>query len=420
MLKFLHAADLHLDSPLHGLERYEGAPVEKIRAATRRALENLVNLAIDEKVDFILLAGDLYDGDWRDFSTGLFLVRQLARLQEADIPVIALAGNHDAANKMTKSLSLPKNAKFLSAKKPETFELEDLGVAVHGQGFANPAVWEDLSHAYPAPRRGLFNIGLLHTCATCSDGHERYAPCTVEGLRNKGYDYWALGHIHKRQILHPDPPIAFPGNLQGRHIREEGPKGCLLVTVTEGETPAIEFRPLDVVRWQRCVVTAANSDTPDCLFDRASEYLKKICQDPEPPLWAVRVEFTGNCRAHGALQAEGARWTNELRARTLALADDRLWLEKVLFRTNSDSKTTPPILDGPFEELALVLNQLRENPEKLRALADSLAELKRKLPADLFHGDPPLDPTDPAWLQTLLDQVEPILRQRLFPQEALP
>ncbi|HEV3260722.1 MAG TPA: DNA repair exonuclease, partial [Gemmataceae bacterium] len=124
MLKYLHAADIHLDSPLRGLEQYEGAPIQQVRGATRRALESLVQLALDEKVDFVLLAGDLYDGDWRDFHTGLFLVRQMARLHEARIPVFSLAGNHDAANKMTRSLSLPDNMTTLSTKKPETRVLD--------------------------------------------------------------------------------------------------------------------------------------------------------------------------------------------------------------------------------------------------------------------------------------------------------
>src|SRR5215467_5830238 len=106
-ISFLHAADIHLDSPLKGLERYEHAPAERIRGATRRAFERLIELALERRVDFVLIAGDLYDGDWRDFNTGLYLVHQLGRLRDANIPVIVIAGNHDAANKMTRTLRLP-------------------------------------------------------------------------------------------------------------------------------------------------------------------------------------------------------------------------------------------------------------------------------------------------------------------------
>src|SRR5713101_8288517 len=120
MFKFLHAADIHLDSPLKGLERYEGAPIDQLRQATRRALENLIQLALDEKVAFVLIAGDLYDGTWKDYNTGLFLTAQMARLREANIAVVVIAGNHDAANKMTRTLRLPDNVTLLAAAKPDS------------------------------------------------------------------------------------------------------------------------------------------------------------------------------------------------------------------------------------------------------------------------------------------------------------
>src|SRR4051812_29910913 len=113
-MKFVHAADLHLDSPLRGLDRYEGAPVEQLRGATRRALENLVALCLSEKADFLLLAGDLYDGGWKDYRTGLFFAAQMSRLRAADIPVFFVRGNHDAESNITRSLRLPENVRELS------------------------------------------------------------------------------------------------------------------------------------------------------------------------------------------------------------------------------------------------------------------------------------------------------------------
>src|ERR1700722_2160028 len=150
-LSFLHAADIHLDSPLRGLERYEHAPVERIRSATRRAFERMIDLALERRVDFVLIAGDLYDGDWRDFNTGLYLVRQLGRLRELKIPVFVIAGNHDAANKMTRALRLPENVRLLAHEHPETVRLEEHGVAIHGQSFGKAAVLENLAAAFPAP-----------------------------------------------------------------------------------------------------------------------------------------------------------------------------------------------------------------------------------------------------------------------------
>ena len=243
MFKFLHAADIHLDSPLRGLQRYEGAPVEEIRQASRRALENLVQLAIDQSVAFVLIAGDLYDGDWKDHRTGLYFVSQMVRLREAGIPVIAIAGNHDAANKMTRTLPLPENVRMLDHQRPETFFLEQSGVAIHGQSFATAAVLEDLSAAYPPAVAGMLNIGLLHTCATGREGHQPYAPCTIPGLISKHYDYWALGHAHGHEVLNREPEIIFSGNVQGRHIHEHGPKGCMLVHVDAQQRLRPELRP---------------------------------------------------------------------------------------------------------------------------------------------------------------------------------
>lgn len=149
MFRFIHAADVHLDSPLRGLEKYDGAPVDEIRSATRRALEQLVLLAIDEQVAFVLIAGDIYDGDWPDYNTGLFFNSQMTRLKEAGIRVFLILGNHDAANTMTRSLTLPDNVVKFPHDAAATEVLEDVGVAIHGQSFATRKVTEDLSQSYP-------------------------------------------------------------------------------------------------------------------------------------------------------------------------------------------------------------------------------------------------------------------------------
>jgi len=214
-VKFLHAADIHLDSPLRGLERYEGAPVGEIRGATRRAFERLVDLAIEEEVAFVLLAGDLYDGDWKDYNTGLFFVSQMNRLREADIRAFVIAGNHDAASQITRVLRPPDNVKVFSTKRPETAVLEDLGVALHGQGFASVAVTEDLSAGYPAAVPHLFNIGLLHTSLDGREGHAAYAPCSVDGLRSRGYQFWALGHVTSARWSPAIPGSSFPATSRG-------------------------------------------------------------------------------------------------------------------------------------------------------------------------------------------------------------
>ena len=177
MFKFLHAADIHLDSPLRGLDRYEGAPADQIRGATRRAFENLVEVALREEVALVVLAGDLYDGDWRDFNTGLFFVKQMARLKEAGIPAYAVSGNHDATSRITRRLPLPENVHVFPTGEATTVRLEGVDVAIHGQSFAEQCTTEDLAKNYPAAVSGVFNLGVLHTSMTGRDGHGSYAPC---------------------------------------------------------------------------------------------------------------------------------------------------------------------------------------------------------------------------------------------------
>src|SRR5690625_3480523 len=155
---FLHTADIHLDSPLRGLERYPGAPVAEIRNATRAAFTNLIDLAIEKKVDFIIIAGDLYDGDWQDYNTGLFFIKEMNRLRQHKISAFIISGNHDAASVLTKQLRLPENVHHFSSESPETFQIESLDVALHGQSFATRAVTENLAQKFPPAEPALFNI----------------------------------------------------------------------------------------------------------------------------------------------------------------------------------------------------------------------------------------------------------------------
>ena len=247
--RFIHTADIHLDSPLRGLAGQEGSAAERIRAAPREAFDTLIGQAIHEKVDFVVIAGDLYDGNWRDYRTGLFFVRQMGRLAAEGIPVFLLYGNHDAESQITRRLVLPGNVRTFSSRQPETFALEELGVALHGQSFPQRDVTNNLVPGYPQPRPGTFNLGVLHTALGGMGDHANYAPCTLDDLVNKGYDYWALGHVHQGCVLNERPHVVFPGNLQGRHIRETGPKSAYMVTVGDGEVAELSPIHADVVRW---------------------------------------------------------------------------------------------------------------------------------------------------------------------------
>jgi DNA repair exonuclease SbcCD nuclease subunit len=416
-ISFLHVADIHLDSPLRGLERYEHAPVERIRGATRRAFERMIDLAVDRRVDFVLIAGDLYDGDWRDYNTGLYLTRQLGRLRDAAIPVVVIAGNHDAANKMTRALRLPDNVHLLAHDRPETVRLDELGVAVHGQSFARAAVTENLVAGYPAALTGCVNVGLLHTCLAGAEGHERYAPCTIEDLRGKGYDYWALGHIHARHAPCVDPPVVFAGNIQGRHIRETGAKGCLLATVHPGDGVAQEFHRLDLVRWERGRVDVADLDAEAGLLDRVAETLDTLLRSETDSvrLLVVRVVLHGASALHDRLHADPERYVAEVRNLAQDRGGDRLWIEKVEFQTRPARAVV--LHDGPIEEIEDVLGQLRDDPAALAELGEELADLRRRLPPELAHGLDAPHLGDPDWLRAILDRVQPLLFDLLLRSE---
>jgi len=387
-VKFVHAADLHIDSPLRGLDKYEGAPAARLRAATRRALENLVALCIEERAAFLLLAGDVFDGTWKDFSTGLFFATQMTRLREAQIPVVIVRGNHDAASSITKNLRLPDNVRELSSKKPDTIELGDAGTCVHGQSFAQRAVTDDLAARYPDAVRGAFNVGLLHTCLDGREGHERYAPTTLEIMRAKGYDYWALGHVHAREVLSKDPWIVFPGNLQGRHARETGAKGCMLVTVEDRQVVAAEHRAVDVLRWAALSVDADSADAATLTGRIADQVRSALCAAHGRPVLA-RLTLTGSTELHGRLLGDTERLAAECRNAALD-ADGDLWVERVDVRTRLPIGTS--VDAGAFAALQDGFAAALDDPDLIARLLKDLAELRQKLPADALKGlDVPFD-----------------------------
>lgn len=409
-MRFLHTADIHLDSPLLKLEHYDGAPVEALRQAGRRAFENLVSLALNEQTDFVLIAGDLYDGDWKDYNTGLYFVSQMAKLREADIPVFVIAGNHDAASRMTKSLRLPDNVFMFSEHRPEPFLLENIGVAVHGQSFPTRTVKKDLSSEYPSAVPGYFNIGMLHTCATGREGHESYSPCTVEGLCSKGYDYWALGHVHRREILCEEPMIVFPGNIQGRHIREAGPKGCIAVTVNGKGQAETEFRPLDVIRWINSDIDAAEAADEDDVIGKICGCLDGLAEENQGLPLAVRLDIRLAHQVHTSLASAPEPWLHAVRSVAIDSAAGRIWIEKVKLRAQAEPAGIP---EGPVGEILQFFDEVRSDPDRLKTLGESLNDLCKKLPRELREGPTAISPENTGWLEDMLDQARHTLLSKV-------
>lgn len=413
MFRFLHAADIHLDSPLKGLESYEDAPLEAIRGATRRAFDNLIDLAIEEKVDFVLIAGDLYDGDWKDYNTGLFFVSRMGRLDKAGIKVFIVSGNHDAASHITKAMPLPGNVTFFSAKKPQSITLDDLGAIIHGQSYSSKAITENLAFGYPQRDSNYFNIGLLHTSLTGREDHENYAPCSPDDLKSKGYDYWALGHVHKREAVSEDPLIIFPGNIQGRHIKETGTKGATLITVEEGRVTDVEERELDVLRWAISEVDLSECETTDSVYRAVRSVFEQELANADSKTLAIRLVLTGKCPVHAQLLDRAAQWTEEFRGIAVGLGE--VWLEKVKFKTSRKVSLEELIgEDTPIAGLIESIQKLELDGEGLTELVPELAILKSKLPPEIHDSEEPFLENSPEKIAELRTEVQEMLISKLL------
>lgn len=379
-IQVLHAADLHIDSPLGGLVPYEGAPVDQIRGATRRAVENLVKYAIAERVDLVLIAGDVFDGDWKDFNTGLFWIGQLTRLHEAGIPVVVVAGNHDAGSEISRSLTLPPLVTMFDSVAPDRKVFDDLALAVVGQSYSTRSVTADLAAGFPQADPGLFSLGLLHTSLDGRPGHANYAPCSLEGLRSRGYGYWALGHIHQREVVCNNPHVVFPGNLQGRHVRETGSKGATRVVIESQEVTTIEHVDLDAVRWHVCNVDASDLTTVEEVLDAIHTTLVTAVEASSPRVVAARVVVTGQSSVHAALWRERDSLLPEVRA--AGLGHGQLWVEKVDLRTHPAADADGARSHGAVRLLTERLTELKQQPELVAEYEPLFADLRRKIAAD--------------------------------------
>jgi DNA repair protein SbcD/Mre11 len=382
--RLLHAADLHLGSPFLGLAQKDEEVAARFAKASRSAFEDLVTKALEEGVSFVVIAGDVFDGEWKDASIALFLNRQLARLSNRGIPTFLLRGNHDAESLVAKSLTWSETVFEFSTRRPETHRIKDLRVALHGRGFPHREVVENYAVEYPAPQAGWFNIGVLHT-ACGRTGHENYAPCTVADLAARGYDYWALGHVHAFEIVSRDPWIVYPGNLQGRSIRECGERGAVIVEVADGVVAAVRRVVTDTARWAEVFVDAAPHTDETGLLRAVEAEVRPQAKAAEGRLLAVRVVLTGATSLHARLIADRDRLRDEVEAAAQRCADD-IWLERLRIDTVEPQR---PSSDAALAEidLAAALQKCEADVAVRARVAELVRLVKEKLPGGMGEDE---------------------------------
>ena len=395
--RFLHTADVHLDSPLKTLALRDAELSAQIRNATRQAFVGIVDACLDQRLDALVIAGDLYDRDIHDMSTALFFGRQMRRLAEANVRVFLIRGNHDAESVLTRELSLPDNVHVFGAD-GGTERLPDAGVAVRGVSFAAAHVPENLLNRYPAPVPGLVNIGLLHTSLTGAEGHDVYAPCSLADLRAHGFDYWALGHVHKRAVHAEAPWVVMPGIPQGRDIGEDGPKSATLVTVGDDGAITAEAVPTAVTQFERVAADLTGAESMGDTGKAIERALAEARETVAAPWLVARLTLTGETPLAARLRRDDDLTLNE--ARQAAESIGGTLIDRVKFAFGGARQAE----SGPLAELEALMTPESLPPEVAEQTLAAVDAIRRALPAEARKSLPDDDDARRALADALMTE----------------
>jgi DNA repair exonuclease SbcCD nuclease subunit len=389
--RFVHAADIHLDSPLRSLALRDPALADLIGNATRRAFIRLVDLCLDEQVDALLLAGDLYDGDQTSMKTARFLAEQLRRLHEAGIRVFVIRGNHDALSRITRELTLPESVKLFGGRAEAVAIERERGrfpVAIHGLSFAQPQAPESLVGKYRPPVEDAVNIGLLHTSLAGAPGHDAYAPCSLSDLQGTGFRYWALGHVHKRSVVTGDCAVVMPGMPQGRDINEAGAKSVSLVTIGDDRSIRVEERVTSIAQFERVAVDATGIDDWRDLVSALARALEQARGDIASQHLVARIRVGGATPLAWRIRRDLDLLKAEADDRAAAIGS--CWVEKLEIDCRAPGLAAGPAAD-PLSELRRLIAEEVVGSDAYEAEVAAIAEeLRAQLPAEcrgLFGAD---------------------------------
>lgn len=316
LVRFVHAADLHLDSPFRGLLSVEPEVAATLQGATFAAYEKTIDLCVAERVDALLIAGDVFDGADRSLRAQLRFVDGLRRLDAEGIRSFVCHGNHDPLDGWEARLDFPPTCHRFGADVAgvPVFPAEPQRATVYGVSYPTREVRENLVSRFPVGPLPGFSIGLVHANVGADTGHEPYAPCTLQDLEATGMDYWALGHVHTRQVLRPKTPtVVYPGNPQGRHPNETGERGVYLAEVEDTRDIKLTFRAVDVVRWGQVAVGIEGLETEQALVDAVHRRVAAALEAADGRDLLFRLSLTGRGELHGSVGRQG--FVDDLRAR---------------------------------------------------------------------------------------------------------
>jgi DNA repair exonuclease SbcCD nuclease subunit len=381
-LRFVHTADVHLDSPLATLALRDPTLAELIGGATRKAFVAVIDLCLAEQVDALIIAGDLYDGEQTSMKTARFLADQLRRLDEAGVKTFIIRGNHDAESRITRELTLPESVKVFAGR-AEAVPLgrDGLEATVHGVSFANKHAPESLLPKFRPPVPGTVNIGILHTSLGGSRAHGLYAPCALADLHGAGFDYWALGHIHQRFEERGRAAVVMPGNPQGRDINEAGPKSATLVTIGDDRKITVEERWTSVAQFERLRVDLAGVDGRREALARIENGLNAAREAAPSEHLVARLTLAGATPLAWRLRSDADVLAEESRA--LGAAIGKTWIDKIELdcvapRANESAPSSDPV----SELRALMETEVAQS----KAFQDALREIAEELSRNLPHG----------------------------------
>ncbi len=379
-LRFIHTADLHLDSPFRGLAETKPALRDTLQSATLGALDRIVDHTIKSKADFLIIAGDLYDSKDRSLRALVSFRKQMERLADRHIPVFIVHGNHDPLNGWGSGFQLPPNVvTFGGQTDTEPFIRRGREVAhVTGVSYTRERVTDNLSASFKVPDTAAYSIAVLHANIGHQSGHADYAPASLGDLAAAGFNYWALGHVHTRSVLASKPAmIVYPGNTQGRNARETGPRGCFQVDVDMQGRAHLEFVETSVARWVHLEMSIREYSTMDQLIDSMLDKGKEVASEFDGPT-VVRCTLRGNGALHRDLQRDDM--AEELRSllHTVVIAETVRIATGPELDFESINRTETMVSD--FLKLA---DRVLEDPELRERLIDSLMPLfrRREMPA---------------------------------------